>query len=151
MKKTLQTLMTDEHLKCKSVFGHACREAGPSKLPDGIRKPKQNTSSEHANLPLPPPVARETYHEHATHSSVVVKDLRITLRKISETEIKLWTKPKVSTRRIPQVKKYVKPSSTKKRPQKAETSTISSQKTRSQLIQSGAKSPVISSAAYSLK
>ena len=49
------------------------------------------------NIPLPPPVTSEHQHEHATQSQISVKDIQINLKKISKTDIELWTKLKLTT------------------------------------------------------
>ena len=45
-------------------------------------------------ISLPPPVPREHQHEHITQSQVNIKDIRINLKRISQTDLELWTKPK---------------------------------------------------------
>ena len=48
-------------------------------------------------ISLPPPVPREHQHEHITQSQVIIKDIWINLKRISQTDLELWTKPKPTT------------------------------------------------------
>ena len=48
-------------------------------------------------ISLPPPVLREHQHEHITQSQVNIKEIRINLKRISQTDLELWTKPKILT------------------------------------------------------
>ena len=48
-------------------------------------------------ISLPPPVPCEHQHEHITQSQVIIKDIRINLKRISQTDLELWTKPKPTT------------------------------------------------------
>ena len=46
---------------------------------------------------LPPPVPCEYHHEHITQSQVNIKEIWINLKRISQTDLDLWTKPKILT------------------------------------------------------
>ena len=46
---------------------------------------------------LPPPVTREHQHEHITQSPIIIKDIWINLKKISQMDLELWTKLKPTT------------------------------------------------------
>ena len=49
------------------------------------------------NVSLSPPVTREHQPEHITQSQVIIKDIQINLKRISQTDLELWTKPKPTT------------------------------------------------------
>ena len=49
------------------------------------------------NISQPPPVTHEHQHEHITQSQVIIKDIWINLKRISQTDLELWTKPKPTT------------------------------------------------------
>ena len=49
------------------------------------------------NISPPPPVTHECQHEHVTQSQVTIKDIWINLKRISQTDLELWTKPKPTT------------------------------------------------------
>ena len=133
------------------------------------------------NISPPLPVTHEHRHEHITQSQVSIKDIRINLKRISQTDLELWTKPKpttyykspilISTQRS-QVAKSIKtlkaktivkdkPSDQKgtqrtrksivKKRQGPDTATLSSRRTRTQQIHVGAKSPVFQLTVHGLK
>ena len=45
----------------------------------------------------PPPIDWNQHHVHATHSNIVVKDVQINLRRITDLNIDLWMAPKPTT------------------------------------------------------
>ena len=72
----------------------------------------------------PPPIAHNQDHVHATHSNIVVKNVQINLRRISDLDIDLWTAPKPTT--YPDDKRLTKPvykSMRKDDPNKSDEST----------------------------
>ena len=48
-------------------------------------------------ISLPLPVPCEHQHEHITQSQVIIKDIQMNLKRISQTDLELWTKPKPTT------------------------------------------------------
>ena len=46
------------------------------------------------NISLPPPVMHERQHEHIIQGEIIIKDIRINLKRISQMDLDLWTKPK---------------------------------------------------------
>ena len=66
---------------------------------EGKLRPTDATSTTKTTetISLPPPVPREYHHEHITQSQVNIKEIRINLKRISQTDLDLWTKPKIVT------------------------------------------------------
>ena len=54
-----------------------------------------------------PPIAHKQDHVHAMHSNIVVKNVQINLRRITDLDIDLWTAPKPTT--YPDDKRPTKP------------------------------------------
>ena len=76
----------------KTICAFIASNEGKLRLTDAASTTK---TTETISLPLPVP--REYHHEHITQSQVNNKEIQINLKTISQTDLDLWTKPKIVT------------------------------------------------------
>ena len=76
----------------KTIRTFVASDEGKLRLTDATGTTK---TTEPISLPLPVPC--EYHHEHITQSHVNIKEIRINLKRISQTDLDLWTKPKIVT------------------------------------------------------
>ena len=92
-------------------------------------------SKSECGMHSPPPIAHKQDHVHATHSNIVVKNVQINLRRVTDLDIDLWMAPKPTT--YPDDKKPTKPvykSMHKSDPNKSDESTHNLVRTDKQTV-----------------
>ena len=76
----------------KTIHAFVASNEGKLRLTDATGTTK---TTETISLPLP--VSHKYHHEHITQSQVNIKEIWINLKRISQTDLDLWTKPKIVT------------------------------------------------------